>query len=177
MEPKNLKKHIEEHTSDFEKVEHTGYTDKQGREVIAEYVYTGQARIVTCKDCGGALKPKTMKIEKKNGQVHIVNGLEKPVEVEQGRVIVIYVCSRICLECATHQRIFPEGVAGWVRHALYRVWELLALLFKNEERIRPGPLKGKTRRAWETLDYYGETATLYRWRIRAVQWFGHNRKE
>ena len=171
MKPKNLKNYIEEHAGDFERVENTGYTDKQGREVIAEYVYTGQARIVVCKDCGGALKPKTMRIEGKNGCAHVVNGLEKPVEVEEGRVIVVYVCSRICLECATHQRVFPEGVAGWVRHALDRVWELLSQLFENDELSSPGPLRGKRRRAWETLDYYGENATLYRWRVRAAQWF------
>ena len=171
LKPESLKKQIEAHPGDFEKVENTSYEDRESREVIAQYVYHGQEHIGTCKACGGALKPKTMKVETENGQTHIVNGLPKPVEVAAGRVIVIYVCSRICQECATHQRVFPEGVAGWVRHALIMVWELLTFLFENDELVCPGPLKGKTHRAWERLDFDGENATLYRWRARTAQWF------
>ena len=171
LKPKDLKKYIRDHSDEFEKVEDTGYADKEGREIMGQYVYHGQASIETCKECGGVLKSKTMKVENKNGQTHIVNGLPKPVEVEDGRVIVIYVCSRICLECATHQRVFPEGVEAWVRHALMRVWELLTLLFENDELIRPGPMQGKARRPWEQLDFCGENATLYRWRARAARWF------
>ena len=169
--PKDLQSGIQAHPSQFEKVENTGYEDREGREVVAQYVYHGQALTQTCKDCGGALKPKEMRVERQNGQTHIVNGLAKPVAVGAGQVIVLYVCSRICLECATHQRVFPEGVAGWVRHALMFLWELLTLLFENDELLCAGPLKGKARRPWERLDFYGENATLYRWRARAGQWF------
>ena len=85
MKPKNLKNYIEEHAGDFERVENTGYTDKQGagRSSLSMCI-PGQARIVVCKDCGGALKPKTMRIEAKNGCAHVVNGLEKPVRWRKG---------------------------------------------------------------------------------------------
>lgn len=171
LKPKGLKKYIRDHPDQFEKVEHTGNADKEDREVIGQYVYHGQASIEICKECGGALKPKTMKVKTENGQTHIVNGLPKPVAVAPGQVIVLYVCSRVCLECATHQRVFPEGVAGWVRHALRFIWELLTSLFENDKLACSGPLRGKARRPWEHLDFYGENATLYRWRARAVQWF------
>lgn len=169
--PSNLQSDIQTHPDQFEKVENTGYEDKEGREVMAQYVFHGQALTQICKDCGGVLKPKEMRVERQNGQTHIVNGLAKPVAVAPGQVIVLYVCSRVCLECATHQRVFPKGVAGWVRHALMFIWELLTFLFENDERACSGPLRGKARRPWEHLDFYGENATLYRWRARAVQWF------
>lgn len=171
LTPKSFKKQIEAHPDQFEKVENTSYEDREGREVMAQYVFHGQALTQTCKDCGGVLKPKEMRAEGQNGRTHIVNGLAKPVEVAPGQVVVVYVCSRVCLECATHQSVFPEGVAGWVRHALMMVWELLTLLFENDELSHPGKMKGKVRRPWERLDFYGENATLYRWRARAAQWF------
>lgn len=171
LKPSDLQSDIQAHPDQFEKVENTGYEDKEGREVMAQYVFHGQALTQTCKDCGGVLKPKEMRVERQNGQTHIVNGLAKPVAVAPGQVIVLYVCSRVCLECATHQRVFPEGVAGWVRHALLFIWELLTFLFENDELACSSPLRGKARRPWEHLDFYGENATLYRWRARAVQWF------
>ena len=170
LPPKSFKKQIEAHPDQFEKVENTGYEDREGREVMAQYVFHGQALTQTCKGCGGVLKPKEMRAEGQNGHTHIVNGLAKPVEVAPGQVVVVYVCSRVCLECATHQRVFPEGVAGWVRHALMMVWELLTLLFENDELSHPGKMKGKVRRPWERLDFYGENATLYRCRGRADRW-------
>ncbi|VYU05394.1 Uncharacterised protein [Eubacterium limosum] len=177
LTPKSFKKQIEAHPDQFEKVENTGYEDREGREVMAQYVFHGQALTQTCKGCGGVLKPKEMRAEGQNGHTHIVNGLAKPVEVAPGQVVVVYVCSRVCLECATHQRIFPEGVAGWVRHALMMVWELLTLLFENDELSHPGKMKEKVRRPWERLDFYGENATLYRWRARAAQWFSREQKK
>ena len=143
LTPKSFKKQIEAHPDQFEKVENTGYEDREGREVMAQYVFHGQALTQTCKGCGGVLKPKEMRAEGQNGRTHIVNGLAKPVEV----------------------------AAGWVRHALMMVWELLTLLFENDELSHPGKMKGKVRRPWERLDFYGENATLYRWRARAAQWF------
>ncbi len=177
LTPKSFKKQIEAHPDQFEKVENTGYEDREGREVVAQYVFHGQALTQTCKDCGGVLKPKEMRAEGQNGHTHIVNGLAKPVEVAPGQVVVVYVCSRVCLECATHQRVFPEGVAGWVRYALMMVWELLTLLFENDELSHPGNMKGKVRRPWERLDFYGENATLYRWRARVAQWFSREQKK
>ena len=177
LTPKSFKKQIEAHPDQFEKVENTGYEDREGREVVAQYVFHGQALTQTCKGCGGVLKPKEMRAEGQNGRTHIVNGLAKPVEVAPGQVVVVYVCSRVCLECATHQRVFPEGVAGWVRHALMMVWELLTLLFENDELSHPGNMKGKVRRPWERLDFYGENATLYRWRARVAQWFSREQKK
>lgn len=171
LKPRDLQQYIKAHPDQFEKVENTGYEDREDREVMAQYVFHGQALTQTCKDCGGVLKPKEMRVERQNSQTHIVNGLEKPVEVAPGQVIVLYVCSRVCLACETHQRVFPEGVAGWVRHALLFLWELLTHFFENDELTRPETLNGKVRRPWEHLDFYRENATLYRWRARAVQWF------
>lgn len=153
LKPSDLQSDIQAHPDQFEKIENTGYEDREGREVMAQYVFHGQALTQTCKDCGGVLKPKEMRVERQNGQTHIVNGLAKPVAVAPGQVIVLYVCSRVCLECATHQRVFPEGVAGWVRHALLFIWELLTFLFENDELAYSGPLRGKARRPWERLDF------------------------
>ena len=157
LKPSDLQSDIQAHPSQFEKVENTGYEDREDREVMAQYVFHGQALTQICKDCGGVLKPKEMRVERQNGQTHIVNGLAKPVAVAPGQVIVLYVCSRVCLECATHQRVFPEGVAGWVRHALMFIWELLTFLFENDELACSSPLRGKAPDCVKTQSLVGDS--------------------
>ncbi|MEG0379050.1 MAG: hypothetical protein RR614_11290 [Eubacterium sp.] len=101
-----------------------------------------------------------------DGLAHVVNGLARPIEVFGGEVFIIWVCSRQCTSCDKHQRMLPEAVKPWMRYALTVVAHVLFTLFEPEAFRGCHPLKGKTRRSFNALDFYGETSTIYRWRRR-----------
>ncbi|WP_195270257.1 hypothetical protein [Eubacterium sp. 1001713B170207_170306_E7] len=161
---------IQNHPEDYEPVD-TGYEDKEGRELIGEYIFHGQAARNTCRHCGGALKPKKLSVVRRGGRLHVVNGRPKPVEVEGGRLILLWLCSRQCEACEKNQRVFPPSVLGWVRYALTVVVHVLTHLFENDELLRTGRLRRKQNRPWHTLGFYGENNTVYRWRRRFRDWF------
>ena len=165
----DLETYLKKHYELFEAVD-TGYVAKDGREHLTELIYHGHSGHV-CRYCRRALKKKTLRLVEKNGRNHVVNGLSKEVEDADGHLYVLWVCSCECGHCARRQRVLPVFAARWMRHTLFTVAQTLLHLFENDELAYSGLLKGKTRRPWEHLDFYGENATLYRWRARAVQWF------
>lgn len=164
-----IKEAIAQNPDDYEAV-HTGYTDNQGREVAGEYIFHGQAQVTTCRDCGGLLKEKNMRIEKRQKSTHIVNGIARPVEVEDGRVVVLWVCTRKCAACRKNQRILPPTVRRWLRYALSIITTVLLTLFTKEELSTKAPLKGKHRRPFHQIAFYGENSTVYRWRRKSLEW-------
>ena len=170
IEHLSLLKNIQTHPEDYEPV-NTGYEDKEGRELIGEYIFQGQAAVTTCKHCGGALRPKKLRAIRRMGRLHIVNGRPRPVEVEGGKLILLWLCSRQCEACEKNQRVFPPSVLSWVRCALTVVVSVLAHLFENDELMHTGRLRRKQNRPWDTLDFYGENNTVYRWRRRLRLWF------
>ncbi|MEG0379285.1 MAG: hypothetical protein RR614_12470, partial [Eubacterium sp.] len=130
----------------------------------------GQENVTCCKACGGLLKQKKIRSEKRRGGTHIINGIVRPVEVLGGRILVLWVCSRKCTNCDKNQRMLPEGVRLWMRYALSVVQVILVALFDPEELETAGVLRHKINRGWTSLDFYGDDSTVYRWRRQAFQW-------
>lgn len=165
-EKQDLTRYLEQRNGRFKQVK-TGYRDREGRRAKAEYVFLGQEEVETCRHCGGSLKSKALRIVTQNGQTHIVNGLAKPVENEDGEIIIIWVCSRQCEACKKHQRVLPACAGRWMRYALTLVAKVLLHLFENDELTVCGSLKPRYNRPWDTLPFYGELSTVYRWRQKA----------
>ena len=169
LKQENLEQHIKDHPDQFEAVD-TGYLLKKGGQLVVELIYHGHHKQV-CRHCQSPLKQKTMRLKEKDGKTYVVNGLSKEIEDGEGMVYVLWVCSKECERCARRQRVLPVFAGRWMRHTLFTVARTLLHLFENDELSHPGKMKGKVRRPWERLDFYGENATLYRWRARAAQWF------
>ena len=159
----NLKTYLKKHYTLFEAVD-TGYAAKDGRTHFTELIYHGHGRHV-CRYCKGALKKKTLRLVKRNGRNHVVNGLSKEVEDADGHLYVLWVCSCECRHCARRQRVLPVFAGRWMRHTLFTVAQTLLHLFENDELCKK-PLNPCRGRPVLTLPFYGELSTVYRWRQR-----------
>lgn len=146
----------------FERVD-TGYQNKKKEKPVAEYIAhnTGDRQ---CVHCGGKLKKKIMRTVCRNGKTRVVNGRSKEVRDAEGCLYVIWVCSCQCLSCTKHQRLLPSFAARWMRYALSVIGRVLLHLFENDELARDGCLKPRYGRSWNTVPFYGEMSTVYRWR-------------
>ena len=159
----NLKTYLKKHYTLFEAVD-TGYAAKDGRTHFTELIYHGHGRHV-CRYCKGALKKKTLRLVKRNGRNHVVNGLSKEVEDADGHLYVLWVCSCECEHCARRQRVLPAFAGRWMRHTLITVAQTLLHVFENDE-LDEKPLKPRRCRPVLTMPFYGELSTVYRWRQR-----------
>ena len=159
----NLKTYLKKHYTLFEAVD-TGYAAKDGRTHFTELIYHGHGRHV-CRYCKGALKKKTLRLVKRNGRNHVVNGLSKEVEDADGNLYVLWVCSCECRHCARRQRVLPVFAGRWLRHTLFTVAHTLSHMFENDE-LDEKPLKPRRGRPVLTMPFYGELSTVYRWRQR-----------
>ena len=159
----NLKTYLKKHYTLFEAVD-TGYAAKDGRTHFTELIYHGHGRHV-CRYCKGALKKKTLRLVKRNGRNHVVNGLSKEVEDANGHLYVLWVCSCECRHCARRQRVLPVFAGRWLRHTLFTVAHTLLHVFENDE-LDEKPLKPRRGRPVLTMPFYGEVGTVYRWRQR-----------
>ena len=159
----NLKTYLKKHYTLFEAVD-TGYAAKDGRTHFTELIYHGHGRHV-CRYCKGALKKKTLRLVKRNGRNHVVNGLSKEVEDADGNLYVLWVCSCECRHCARRQRVLPVFAGRWLRHTLITVAQTLLHVFENDE-LDKKPLKPRRGRPVLTMPFYGELSTVYRWRQR-----------
>ena len=159
----NLKTYLKKHYTLFEAVD-TGYAAKDGRTHFTELIYHGHGRHV-CRYCKGALKKKTLRLVKRNGRNHVVNGLSKEVEDADGHLYVLWVCSCECGHCARRQRVLPVFAGRWLRHTLITVAQTLLHVFENDE-LDKKPLKPRRGRPVLTMPFYGELSTVYRWRQR-----------
>ena len=159
----DLETYLKKHYELFEAVD-TGYAAKDGRTHFTELIYHGHGRHV-CRYCKGALKKKTLRLVKRNGRNHVVNGLSKEVEDADGHLYVLWVCSCECGHCARRQRVLPVFAGRWLRHTLITVAQTLLHVFENDE-LDKKPLKPRRGRPVLTMPFYGELSTVYRWRQR-----------
>ena len=159
----DLETYLKKHYELFEAVD-TGYVAKDGRTHFTELIYHGHSRHV-CRYCKGALKKKTLRLVKRNGRNHVVNGLSKEVEDADGHLYVLWVCSCECRHCARRQRVLPVFAGRWMRHTLFTVAQTLLHLFENDE-LDEKPLEPRRGRPVLTMPFYGELSTVYRWRQR-----------
>ena len=125
----DLETYLKKHYELFEAVD-TGYVAKDGRTHFTELIYHGHSRHV-CRYCQRALKKKTLRLVKRNGRNHVVNGLSKEVEDADGNLYVLWVCSCECRHCARRQRVLPVFAGRWIRHTLFTVAQTLLHLFEK----------------------------------------------
>ena len=159
----DLETYLKKHYELFEAVD-TGYVAKDGKTHFTELIYHGHSRHV-CRYCQRALKKKTLRLVKRNGRNHVVNGLSKEVEDADGNLYVLWVCSCECRHCARRQRVLPVFAGRWLRHTLFTVAHTLLHVFENDE-LDEKPLKPRRGRPVLTMPFYGEVSTVYRWRQR-----------
>ena len=159
----DLETYLKKHYELFEAVD-TGYVAKDGRTHFTELIYHGHSHHV-CRYCQRALKKKTLRLVKRNGRNHVVNGLSKEVEDADGHLYVLWVCSCECRHCARRQRVLPVFAGRWIRHTLFTVAQTLLHLFENDE-LDEKPLEPRRGRPVLTMPFYGELSTVYRWRQR-----------
>ena len=159
----DLETYLKKHYELFEAVD-TGYVAKDGRTHFTELIYHGHSHHV-CRYCQRGLKKKNLRLVKRNGRNHVVNGLSKEVEDADGHLYVLWVCSCECGHCARRQRVLPVFAGRWLRHTLITVAQTLLHVFENDE-LDKKPLKPRRGRPVLTMPFYGELSTVYRWRQR-----------
>ena len=159
----DLETYLKKHYELFEAVD-TGYVAKDGRTHFTELIYHGHSHHV-CRYCQRGLKKKNLRLVKRNGRNHVVNGLSKEVEDADGHLYVLWVCSCECRHCARRQRVLPVFAGRWIRHTLFTVAQTLLHLFENDE-LDEKPLEPRRGRPVLTMPFYGELSTVYRWRQR-----------
>lgn len=153
-----MQDYLKKHSTQFQAVD-TGSGAKY------EYIYHGtRDKPHCCIHCGGKLKQKKMYLKCKGPKTWVCNGIPRRVEDAEGTVYLIWVCSCKCEACKKRQRVLPACILRFCHYCAQVVYGVLGTLFEQKELESPQKLRRKAQRGWESIVFYGEESTVYRWR-------------